>query len=218
MGEKTYLSLLDMLLYTRDSGLTRNSQQSLLYHLVIRCRPKDDYSCFPGYDLLSRDTGLDITTLKRAARGLEEKGLVFRKVRHNHANLWYINFAEIQKKAEANRIIWGQLKNETKPSSPFALPFLRSKVVAPLVSPETSIQLTEVQDFDEEDENDCQNLDDVVAQVRCLWPEHPTFTDPSGVSRLRRDLASCIEMVGSPALCGRLMVSIRYEDEKPANR
>jgi DNA-binding MarR family transcriptional regulator len=122
---KTTLSYIDILKDDRDSQLVRNSELVLLMMLSLRVNPTKQYSCFPSYQLLSRDTGLDMTTLKRAARSLEGKNLIRRKVRPNHSNLWYLNVGMIQQAAEENRASAKTEEDET--GSPFDPPVILNK-------------------------------------------------------------------------------------------
>ncbi len=86
----------------RDSRTTKGAQRTLLMALVLRCNPNKGYICWPSYRLLADDTQLDAITLRRAAKALEDKGLIRRKQRATRSNIFIVN-AELleQHSAEA---------------------------------------------------------------------------------------------------------------------
>jgi hypothetical protein len=96
------LPIFSILRFARDSHLVRNSELVLLYTLILRCDPLKGYSTFVSYDRLSQDTGSNPKTIQAAARGLETKGIITRRVRPKTTNLWFINVPMLQTAALAS--------------------------------------------------------------------------------------------------------------------
>ncbi|MCU1294142.1 MAG: Helix-turn-helix domain [Bryobacterales bacterium] len=96
-------SLFNLMLLARDARSTKGAERGLLYALLMRCRPDQNYSCFPSYRRLGIDTGYDPATLKRAAKALQDKGLIFRRTRLNRSTIFFINMAVLADQAAANR-------------------------------------------------------------------------------------------------------------------
>ena len=88
-----------VLRFVRDARSTRNAERELLAALVMRCNPAKKYMAWPSYRQLALDTQLDEATLKRAAKRLEEKGLIKRIVRANRSNVFYVNVSLLQQQA-----------------------------------------------------------------------------------------------------------------------
>ena len=78
-------STFTLLLAVRDSQSTRGSARALLEALVLRAAPKNANACWPSYRQLAEDTMLDEATLKRAAKTLEDAGLIRRLVRRQRS-------------------------------------------------------------------------------------------------------------------------------------
>lgn len=59
--------------------------------------------CWPSYRLLAEDTQLDEGTLKRAAKALQEAGLIRRVIRRQRSNQFYVRFDVLIRQAEFKR-------------------------------------------------------------------------------------------------------------------
>jgi hypothetical protein len=170
MKEKTHLTFLDLLKDARDSHLVAKAQFMLLLMLIVRCDPEKDYSCYPGYELLAEDTGLNMKTLKAAAVGLEGKKLVKRRVRPNHSNVWYINAKLLHETAEAKRAAKAEERSERYDDCPFEPPVLKvTSAAAPVPANK---------DADKKNGSPAE-MDPffarAVSRIRELFPDHPTL-------------------------------------------
>jgi DNA-binding MarR family transcriptional regulator len=96
-------SILNLLLAIRDAGSTKGAQRALLNALALRANPNNDFVCWPSYRVLSMDTCLDGGTLKRAAKRLEDAGLIRRVVRQQQSNRFYVSFDVLAAQAEGQR-------------------------------------------------------------------------------------------------------------------
>ena len=103
-------TVLDLFRAIRDSESTKGSQRILLLALALRCKP-GTWMCWPSYSRLARDTCLDAVTCKRAAKGLEEAGIVRRQVRRNRSNRFYINFERLRAQAETRSAVRDDLED-----------------------------------------------------------------------------------------------------------
>jgi DNA-binding MarR family transcriptional regulator len=101
MSESAVMPVFRVLRLVRDARSTRNAQRELLYALAMRCQPAKKFICWPSYAQLAKDTLLDETTLKRAAKRLEDADLIKRVVRPNRSNCFYLNVALLQVQAAA---------------------------------------------------------------------------------------------------------------------
>src|SRR5689334_11875872 len=121
---KTHLSFLDICLAIRDSRLVEKpSELNLLFCLALRADARKQYSCFPSYATLSKDTCLHPSTIQEGAQRLESIGLIQRKVRRPHSNLWFLNVVKIKEAADKNRLIEKADKEDFEnPKSPFDQP------------------------------------------------------------------------------------------------
>lgn len=90
-----------LLLAVRDSQSTRGSARALLQALVYRA--DRSYICWPSYRQLAEDTMLDEATLKRAAKTLEDAGLIRRIIRRQRSNKFFVRYDRIVEQAEAKR-------------------------------------------------------------------------------------------------------------------
>lgn len=112
------LSMFKLLRLVRDARSTKNSDRLLLNALAMRSDPKRNYACWPSYRQLGLDTMLDEVTLKRAAKRLEDAGLLRRRVRKNRSNLFFVNVTKLIEQAEAMREANRKSKSENW-ESPF---------------------------------------------------------------------------------------------------
>jgi DNA-binding MarR family transcriptional regulator len=101
MSESAVMPVFRVLRLVRDARSTRNAQRELLYALAMRCQPAKKFICWPSYAQLAKDTLLDVTTLKRAAKRLEDAELIKRVVRPNRSNCFYLNVPLLQEQAAA---------------------------------------------------------------------------------------------------------------------
>jgi len=99
MAKERPISTLKLLTLIRDSHQFSGSQRALLDALALRANPDRDYRCWPSYATLALDTGLDETTLRRAAKALEDANLIRRQRRKTRSNIFFVNVALIQKRA-----------------------------------------------------------------------------------------------------------------------
>lgn len=116
--------ILSLLWAIRDSRSTKGAQRHLLNALALRCSEKKNYSCWPSYDQLSKDTQLDEVTLKRAAAKLESAEVIKRVTRPNRANIWFLNVAAILSQAAATRTAEKAIADNDDFKSPFGDPVL----------------------------------------------------------------------------------------------
>lgn len=101
----------------RDARSTKHADRALLNALALRCNPHKRFVCWPSYRQLALDTLLDGVTLQRAARRLEDAGLIKRTVRANRSNLFFLNIPKLVEQAEAEK------KAETQDTDPYQSPF-----------------------------------------------------------------------------------------------
>jgi DNA-binding transcriptional regulator YhcF (GntR family) len=97
------MRLIALLWAIRDSRCTRNANRQLLDALGMRCNPAKGYTCWPSYELLAKDTGCNVATLKKAAAALEKMGLIRRRQRRNKSNIFVLNIDKILQLAETKR-------------------------------------------------------------------------------------------------------------------
>ena len=197
MPRKT-LSLMDVIFDVRDCGLTKGSSYTLLLTLATRCNPREDYSCYPSYELLSRDTRLDVSTLKRGARELEELGLISREVRPNRSNFWYLNVAKIQKAADAARHE-GQAGKSPARRCPFDAPIVKERTPAADALP-TQAGGAEAENVELTPEaTGAWSADDLgceVAYFKGSIPAHPTPKLGNAESIMRQSISACFKLAG----------------------
>jgi len=92
-------STMQVLRWARDlQGPTapKGAARLLLQAIILRANQNSKYSCFPSYQTLAADCNMDAKTLKRAAKVLEDAGLIRRHVRRNRSNLFVVNVGLIQ--------------------------------------------------------------------------------------------------------------------------
>jgi len=82
-------TLLLMQIAVRDGRATTGARRLLLDAIVLRANPKE-WTCFPSYARLAVDTGLNEATLRRAAKELEDAGLIKRRIRLNRSNVFTV--------------------------------------------------------------------------------------------------------------------------------
>lgn len=112
-----------VLRFVRDARSTKHAERDLLNALALRCNPKKKYIAWPSYALLAKDTLLDEITLKRAAKRLEDAGLIKRVQRQNRSNLFFLNVALLQQQAAAVKEAELMDKEEVE-AAPFADPMI----------------------------------------------------------------------------------------------
>lgn len=100
---KNKMPIFELMRMIRDSRAVKNAQRLVLDALALRCRTDQDFRAWPSYRQLALDTGLNITTLKRTAKKLEQRNLIHRKVKANKANTYFINGPLLKEMAEAAR-------------------------------------------------------------------------------------------------------------------
>lgn len=185
MKEKTHLTFLDLLKDSRDSHLVTKAEAMLLLMLILRCDPEKSYSCYPGYELLTEDTGLNMKTLKAAAAGLESKTLVKRRVRPNHSNTWFINAKLLHETAEVNRAAKAAERTEDFDDCPFEPLVLKATSAPALANTDT-----------EKDDDGVEKLQPFTSQVlsrlRELFPDHPTLQKTGAERFLAGDVAKML--------------------------
>lgn len=187
-AKKNTLTTLDILRDARDSGLFKKAWQALYYHLALRANQKTDYSTFVGYETLCSDTGLNAKTIQEAAAQLEAAGLISRKVRPNHSNVWYLNVWEVHKVAETRR--------ET-PVNPFA------PAAIPAGAPDNALDAEFPASRSVEEQ-------EWVAQIHALLKErlgeHPTYALANSKSIMDSRVEEMIGMAGSAKRCHEALV------------
>lgn len=198
----------------RDARAVKGAQRLLLDALVTRANTKQDYSCFPSYTKLMKDTQLKLTQLKVAARELENKGLIRRTYRARSSNRFHINVPMLVKLAAANR----KADKEAREGEDAAKgPFDEAEITdaGPDIDNTDGLGFDEVEEDDEEiQHNYCETPDDVVALVGQLWPGHPTVTDSRSRDFLKKDLIECIRLADTEARCGQVLVLLNNTDGK----
>lgn len=154
-GGGRFTRLFRVMLFARDARNTRDAQRELLYALILRADPDKNYLCFPSYGMLAKDTLLHTVTLKRAAQGLEEAGIIKRSLRRNRSNRFYINVDLLERLAtenrEADKAELERDEQDEEKGSPFAAP-------APELEP----------DQDQQPEDECE--EDEVLKEEDHWP------------------------------------------------
>ncbi len=222
MEKKLHLMFFEIMNDARDAQLTKGAQQSLLYHLILRCDPKKDYSCFPSFELLCADTGLDMTTVKRAARELEKKGLISRVVRPNRSNLWYVNVKQLQEAADFKRVARADDK-AVKHGCPFEPPTIRtqSNAVPPSQSTVTTSKAgTEDASADDIDIPPQPTPEEqiVVQAIHALLKDHlgdhPTYQEPNAKNILDACINQCIAHAGGAKRCKNILRLALEIDDK----
>jgi DNA-binding MarR family transcriptional regulator len=118
------MSVFAVLRLIRDARSTRNADRALLMALGLRCQPAKKFLCWPSYRQLALDTQLDEVTLKRAAKRLEDAGLIKRVVRQNRSNAFFLNISLLQDQAAAVKAADEEAKKAAfeDEGSPFAQP------------------------------------------------------------------------------------------------
>lgn len=94
------ISITTALRAIRDSRSTKHADRAVLIALILRCRPKEGYKCWPSYDTLADDCQLDPATVKRAAKHLIQAKLVLIRHRRNKSNMFYVNVPKLVVDAE----------------------------------------------------------------------------------------------------------------------
>jgi DNA-binding MarR family transcriptional regulator len=102
-SSKPAVSLLKVLLLVRNARSTEKAERALLIAIALRCKPKDNWRCWPSYEMLAKDTLLSESALKMAAKKLEKVGLIRRVVRHNRSNVFIMNVDLLQEQAAKER-------------------------------------------------------------------------------------------------------------------
>lgn len=92
-------STFTLLLAYRDAQSTRGGRRALPNALVLRTNSNESYICWPRFRRLAEDTQLDQRTLKRAAKALEEAGLIRRVTRRHRSNQFYVRFDVLLRQA-----------------------------------------------------------------------------------------------------------------------
>ena len=221
MKEKVHLMFFEIMNDARDAQLTKGAQQSLLYHLILRCDPKKDYSCFPSFELLCADTGLDMTTVKRAARELTKKGLISRVVRPNRSNLWYVNVKLLQEAAGSKRSARADDK-AAKQSCPFEPPVIRKQPDAfPALETSTDTgtagtpgllagdaELSKASTPEEQ-----VLVEKIHAMLKKRLGAHPTYDDPNVENILGSCIDECIAHAGSAKRCKAILSHTLKDDD-----
>lgn len=100
---KKKMPIFELMRVIRDSRAVKNGPRLVLDALALRCRTEQEFRAWPSYRQLVLDTGLNMTTLKRIAKQLEERNLIRRKVKANKANTFFINVPLLQEMAQAAR-------------------------------------------------------------------------------------------------------------------
>jgi hypothetical protein len=219
MKDKSYASFFEISGWVRDSRLTKGSAQALLYTLVTRCDPKKDYSCFPSYETLSYDTGLDIKTVKSAADRLIEDDLVSKVARFNGSLVWYINVAKLKAGAEKTRALLAAKKAEAT-VCPFAPPVLKSGEQPQVASDNDQEVVDEIASgraqkdskVSKKKANDDQ-AKSVADVIRSSFSEHETLKHKDAVNIITSCAKTCIALAGSTATCIDVLNFI-FSDEK----
>jgi hypothetical protein len=101
----------------RDARSTKHADRALLNALALRCDPRKKFACWPSYRQLALDTLLDEVTLQRAARRLEDAGLIKRTIRANRSNLFFLNIPKLIEQADSVK------KAEARDADPCESPF-----------------------------------------------------------------------------------------------
>jgi DNA-binding transcriptional MocR family regulator len=122
-SKKSTMSLASVLWTIRDAQSTRGADRELLYALALRCAPDKRFVCYPSYDKLSKDTKLNVVTLKRAAARLEAAGYISRTIRPNHSNLFYLNMGKLKAEAAVVRAADAEAKKAKLQAELVAAPF-----------------------------------------------------------------------------------------------
>jgi DNA-binding MarR family transcriptional regulator len=103
--EKKTIPMFKVARLVRDARATTTPGQTLvLWALTLRCDPADHYSCYPSYDLIAKDTRLNIGTVKRVVSELKAMGLISTLVRHNHSSIYWVDIAKLIKMSAANML------------------------------------------------------------------------------------------------------------------
>jgi hypothetical protein len=125
MSKPEVMPIFRLLRLVRDSRSTKNADRGLLNAIVLRCNPANKFIAWPSYRQLALDTGLNMVTLKRAAKRLEEAKLIKRVVRANRSNCFYVNASLLQDQAAQVRAAEDEAKRtKTDDESPFEQPII----------------------------------------------------------------------------------------------
>lgn len=131
MTQHKHMPIFEVLRLVRDARSTKKADRELLVALALRCDPTKHFIAWPSYAPLALDTLLDQATLKRAAKRLEDAGLIKRVVRTNRSNHFFINVPLLQEQAaqvkagDASKIQTG----EGIEASPFEAPALEDAAI-----------------------------------------------------------------------------------------
>jgi hypothetical protein len=186
------LPIFTVLRHARDSRLTdKNSELILLYGLILRCDPKKEYSTFVGYDQLCLDTGCNRKTVQTAAGGLEQKGLIKRRLRHNQSNLWFVNVPQLKDAAITNLAADAV---DDDGSSPFDLTSLVENAT-PVAS---SKEVTPDAELAPRSNEDAETIAEIKTLLQDRFGDHATYRDPKGEQFMSAAVEKMVAQAGHP--------------------
>lgn len=200
-NEKENLTWPMLLLDARDAHITTKAEQSLLYHLIMRCDPRKNYSCYPRYAQLCLDTGLEQKTLQRAAAWLEKEGYMRRVIRPEQSNLWFVDAVRIHTLAVEKRVEEKREKEERE-KCPFAPPTFdgnsteaTSQKMIHTVPKDSAAeeQSNSVRDRGPDEPEDFFILEN---QLQRAFPEHPSWTGSRNKKQLHGHLLEVVRSAG----------------------
>jgi|GEM_PF-3688827 len=201
MTERKHMPIFRILRLVRDARSTKKADRALLYALVLRCRPAEKFIAWPSYARLALDTLLDEVTLQRAAKRLEEAGLIKRVVRANRSNHFYINVALLQDQAAKAKAedAAKRASDDVFDDSSFERPVMddddadQPPVAA---SPAEAAVLddldTKPAQKDYRTQNKVAGADELVRILHDNFPDHPSLTGPTAKNITTDCINSCL--------------------------
>ncbi len=95
------VSVFELMRIIRDARSTRGAQRAVLNAIALRCKPEEDFKCWPSYARLAVDCQLDRKTVTRAAKALVKAKIIAIRERSQKSNLFFINYPLLVKQADA---------------------------------------------------------------------------------------------------------------------
>ena len=164
----------------------------MLSCLIMRANPKENFSCFPGYETLALDTSLCERQVRTTIRELIATGLIRRVQRSGGFNTFYVNVQRLSELAQDTMdAVRSRLEFEASfldsESDPYTRPGGYDAPSASTVEPSEGEAVPI-----------CETAEDIVSLLREEWGDHKLFKTESGIRKFTADAQSCIDQVGSP--------------------
>ncbi|WP_334270106.1 helix-turn-helix domain-containing protein [Edaphobacter sp. HDX4] len=189
-----------------QSEITTSSVRLVLWALISRCNPRQQYSSFASQETLAADTGLSITTVKRALDHLiENLKLVDRDHRPYASNRYFIDTKTMHDAAMRNKAEKNNLKDERdKYVSPFDQPVPERRSPSEAVDSDNAGHSGV--DFVRQKPADKEAIDRICMNIAPKFGNHPTYEEKDAERMVRGCVIKCVDAAGGDAdLVGRVL-------------